>query len=267
MLVNLNIIPSFLLLNVLFQSGYSQSVDEQALLRHIRYLSSDELAGRKPLTEGSMKARAYILEHLTTLELVEPLYPDYLQTFTFTHRQKEYRDAANIVAFIPGSQSSKTIVITAHYDHVGIGKPDAAGDSIYNGADDNASGTAALLELARYFSRNRPAHGMIFAAVDAEEMGLRGAKALVEDFPYALDQIVLNINMDMISRNDDNELYASGTYFYPHFIPILESASAGSPIKLRLCHDIPGTGADDWTTSSDHVAFYAKKFHHIYFGV
>jgi len=248
--------------------SFSQSIDSQQLLKHLEFLSSDALAGRKPLSEGSMEARKYILNELTGLENVQALYPDFIQQFSFSARnQTKYEDAANLVAFIPGSSSKKVIVVTAHYDHVGIGKPDAAGDSIYNGADDNASGTAALLMLADYFSKNRPEHSMMFVALDAEELGLRGAKALVADFPYPLEQILLNINMDMISRSEKNELYASGTHFYPYLKPILEKAATGSAAILRFGHDVPGTGREDWTNQSDQGAFFEKKVPHLYFGV
>ncbi|GAB2494820.1 M28 family peptidase [Algoriphagus taiwanensis] len=247
----------------------SQKVDSEQLLSHLRYLSSDELQGRKPLTTGNLKAQKYILEHYKSLSLAEPIYPDFIQRFSFENRRekKTYEDAANLVAFIPGSESKKVIVITAHYDHVGVGRPDANGDSIYNGADDNASGTAALMALADYFSKNRPKHALLFAALDAEEMGLQGAKALVRDFPYPLEQIVVNINMDMISRNDKNEIYASGTYHNPQLKPILEKASASLSPTLKFGHDEPGTGREDWTQASDHGPFFEKKVPHIYFGV
>lgn len=259
----------FLLTGLLISCfSYSQSINSEELLKHIEFLSSDALAGRKTLSEGSLEARRYILEEFSSNENIHAAYPDFAQRFSFTGRnQVDYEDAVNLVAFIPGSGSRKVIVVTAHYDHVGVGKPDAAGDSIYNGADDNASGTAALLVLAKYFSENRPYHSMIFAALDAEEMGLRGAKALVADFPYPLEQILLNVNMDMISRSDKNELYASGTYHNPHLRPILEKASQSSTPTLRFGHDIPGTGSDDWTRSSDHGAFFEKKIPHVYFGV
>jgi Zn-dependent M28 family amino/carboxypeptidase len=214
-------------------------------------------------------AQKYLLKELTTLKLVEPLYPEFIQKFSFEDRRtkKMLVDAANIVAFIPGKVSKKVIVVTAHYDHVGIGRPNAAGDSIYNGTDDNASGTAALLVLAEYFSKNRPQHGMLFAALDAEEMGLQGAKALVNDFPYPLDQILLNVNMDMLSRSEAKEVFVSGTSYYPQFKTILEKIPSETGSVLRFGHDIPGTGADDWTRSSDHGAFFEKKVPHLYFGV
>ncbi len=248
---------------------YTQEIDESKLLRHLEYLSSDALEGRKPLSKGSSMAQTYILTELTSLDLVEPLYPDFIQKFSFEDRRskKMVVDASNIVAFIPGKASKKVIVVTAHYDHVGIGRPDAAGDSIYNGADDNASGTAALLVLADYFSKNRPQHGMLFAALDAEEMGLQGAKALVNDFAYPLEQILLNVNMDMLSRSDAKDVYVSGTHYYPQFKSILEKVPGEAASTLRFGHDVPGTGTEDWTRSSDHGAFFEKKVPHLYFGV
>jgi hypothetical protein len=248
---------------------FSQQVNADNLLKHIKFLSSDSLEGRVTSSDGNIKARSYLLENLKSLDHIEPLYPDFIQTFSFENPRKKitYENAANLVALIPGSESNRVIVITAHYDHVGVGRPNAQGDSIFNGADDNASGTSALLVLAEYFSKNRPKHAMMFVALDAEEMGLRGAKALLNDFPYPLEQIVLNVNMDMISRNDQNELFASGTYHNPKLKPILEKASAGLNPKLKFGHDIPGTGNDDWTNSSDHGAFFDKKVPHIYFGV
>jgi hypothetical protein len=262
------LITLILVLGIHF-SSFSQEIDAKKLIQHIEYLSSDELAGRKPLSEGNLKAQKYILNELTNLDLVEPLYPDFVQRFSFTDQreQKSYEDAANLVAYIPGSRSKKVIVVTAHYDHVGIGRADAKGDSIFNGADDNASGTAALLVLAEYFSKNRPQHGMLFVALDAEEMGLRGARALVNDFPYPLEQIQLNLNMDMLSRSDKNELYVSGTHYYPQFKRILEKVANGSNPSLLFGHDVPGTGREDWTRSSDHGAFFEKKVPHLYFGV
>ncbi len=247
--------------------GKAQSIDKEKLLTHLKYLASDELKGRETLSEGNKKAQKYLVNYFSALEL-KTQYPDFQQKFTFENRRKKktYEDAINVVGFIAGRSSRKLIVITAHYDHVGIGKI-LSGDSIYNGADDNASGTATLLALAEYFSKTRPEHSMIFAALDAEEMGLQGAKALVQDFPFPLDQILVNVNMDMVSRNDQAEIYASGTHQNPTFKPILENATKGLSPKLMFGHDLPATGSDNWTQSSDHGAFYDKGVPHIYFGV
>ncbi|RAI94897.1 M28 family peptidase [Algoriphagus yeomjeoni] len=261
-----NLTSCFLFL-VIFQA-HGQSIASKSLIENIKYLSTDKLKGRKTGSEGNAEARSFILDQFKSIGL-KTQYADFQQRFSFENRRenKTFEDAINIVGFIAGSKSKKLIVITAHYDHVGIGRPDAAGDSIYNGADDNASGTAALIELARYFKKHRPEHSMIFAALDGEEMGLQGAKALLQDFPFELDQILLNINMDMISRNEKGELYASGTYYYPTFKTILEGASTGSVPKLMFGHDEPNTGRDNWTQSSDQGPFFSANVPHIYFGV
>ncbi|HEY8479206.1 MAG TPA: M20/M25/M40 family metallo-hydrolase, partial [Spirillospora sp.] len=160
------------------------------------------------------------------------------------------------------------IVLTAHFDHVGIGRPDEAGDSIYNGADDNASGTAALLALARYFREHTPAHSIVFAALDAEEMGLQGARAFVRTPPIPLDAVVINVNMDMVGRNDAGELYVAGTYHYPFLKPVVERIAERAPVRLLMGHDSPDLPqGQDWTSASDHGAFHAAGIPFLYFGV
>ncbi|MEB2778962.1 M28 family peptidase [Algoriphagus sp. C2-6-M1] len=245
-----------------------QSIASKSLLENIKYLSSDELNGRKTGSEGNAMARAFILDQFKSIGL-ETQYSDFQQHFSFENRRenKSYKDAVNVVGFVAGSESRKLIVFTAHYDHIGVGRADTEGDTIYNGADDNASGIAAMIELAKYFKKNRPQHSMMFAALDGEELGLQGAKALLKDFPFPLEQIVLNINMDMISRNEQGELYASGTYYYPSFKSIIEKVTIGSTPKLLFGHDEPNTGRDNWTQSSDQGAFFDVQVPHIYFGV
>ena len=242
-----------------------QEVDREKLLNDIQYLASDELGGRKPLTEGNLTAAQFIRERFTELGLSSQ-YKNYTQSFALKGdrgRGAELGKASNIVGFIPGQESEKLIVITAHYDHLGTTEDGL----IFNGADDNASGTAALLAIAEYFSRHKPQASMVFAALDAEEMGLQGARALVSDFPFPLENVLVNINMDMISRSDKNELYAAGTRHYPQMKPAIEKASKGAKVTLRFGHDEPGTGADDWTNASDHAAFHEKGIPFVYFGV
>ncbi len=259
----------FALLFILITSpALAQAVDQEKLISDLKFLSSDELGGRKTLSEGNIAAREFIREEFQSLDLLTH-YSKYFQKFSFENRRKNevYNDATNVVAFVPGKSSRKIIVITAHYDHVGIGRKNSAGDSIYNGADDNASGTAALLALSAYFKENQPEHPILFAALDGEEMGLQGAKALLQDFPFPLEDILININMDMISRNENGELYASGTFHYPYLKPILEEASRNSKPELKFGHDDPKTGRDDWTQSSDQGPFFDRKIPHIYFAV
>lgn len=253
---------------LIFSSAISQTINSDKLLSDLKFLSSDELKGRKTLSEGSIKARKYIQGEFERIGL-KTHYSDYLQTFSFENRRegKNYEGATNIVGFLPGLDSRKIIVITAHYDHIGVGRADSNGDSIYNGADDNASGTAALLALAEYFSKNQPIHPIMFASLDGEEMGLQGAKALLKDFPFPLADILMNINMDMVGRNEKGELYASGTHYYPELQPILAKASLNATPLLKFGHDDPKSGRDNWTQSSDHGPFFNEKIKHIYFGV
>lgn len=251
-----------------FRGVSAQEIDSEKLITHLSFLASDELMGRAPETDGGLQARKYIQEEFISYGL-KSQYLNFLQSFSFENRrsEKKIENAANVISFIAGSESRKIIVITAHYDHVGVGTPNSEGDSIYNGADDNASGTSTLMAISEYFSKNRPKHSMIFAALDAEEMGLQGAKALLKDFPFPLEDILMNVNMDMVGRNENGEIYASGTHQNPNLKPILESASEGLFPKLKFGHDIPGTRSDDWTHSSDHGPFVDKGIPHIYFGV
>ncbi len=161
-----------------------------------------------------------------------------------------------------GAKAREYIVITAHYDHLGIVK-----DEIYNGADDDASGTAALFALANYFKEKRPSHSIIFVAFDGEESGLRGSNAFVAAPPVKKESIVLNVNMDMVAHNDKNELYASGTFHYPALKPQLETIAKSAKVKLLIGHDRPEQKSDDWTNQSDHFAFHQAKIPFIYFGV
>lgn len=242
----------------------AQGIDRKTLLQDIQYLASDELAGRKPLTEGNLQAAEYIKKRFTQLGLTSQ-YKNYTQSFELYADRGEGEivgKGSNIVGFIPGQESEKLIVITAHYDHLG-----ETVEGIYNGADDNASGTAALMALAAYFSEHKPDVSLVIAALDAEEMGLQGARALVRDFPFPLENVLLNVNMDMVSRNENYELYAAGTLHNPWLKPILERASRGAKVSLRFGHDVPGTGSDDWTNASDHAAFHEKEIPFVYFGV
>lgn len=243
--------------------SFGQKIDSKQLLEDIAYLSSDELEGRKPLSEGGLKARDYIKGRFQALGLSSQ-YPDHTQFFDFRNRRdgKLYEKAANIVGFVPGTVSDKIIVVMAHYDHIG-----RQGEKIFNGADDNASGAAAVMALAAYYAKNRPQYSMMFVALDAEEMGHQGAKALVADFPFPVEQVVLNINMDMISRNDDNQLYAVGTYHYPFLKPTIQKVAEGRQPELLFGHDQPDSGMQDWTLASDHSQFHLKGIPFIYFGV
>ena len=231
------------------------------LLKDVETLASDAYEGRKTGTKGAEMARTYLTGRLKEMGL-KP-YPG-KNTYESSFEIKGRNGAAaiegkNLIAYIPG-KSENVIVISAHYDHIGIIK-----DEVYNGADDNASGVAGLLQFAKYFAKNKPNNTLIFAIFDAEEMGLQGAKAFVANPPVALDKIKLNMNMDMISHNDKGELYAVGTFRYPELKPFF--ITSNPKIKVLFGHDDPKLGRDDWTNQSDQGAFNAKNIPFLYFGV
>jgi Zn-dependent M28 family amino/carboxypeptidase len=235
------------------------TLDTDQLIEDLRFISSDATEGRRTGTEGNRIAREYLVTRFEE-EGAKPFKGSFTHEFTFQNRRsQEEVKGINVIAQIDG-KSDSMIVITAHYDH--LGKRDSL---IFNGADDDASGTAALLALADYFSKVQPNHTLVFAAFDAEEMGLQGARAFVEDSVF-LSKVKLNINMDMISNNDSSEIYAAGTYHYPATKPVLESIETGS-LTLSFGHDTPDLGYNDWTNSSDHGPFHAKGVPFVYFGV
>ncbi len=239
----------------------SKYFDAGRLLEDVKYLASDELEGRSAERPSMAKARDYVVKRFRESGLTAER-----QEFQFTpRRSNEALTGINFIGRIAGrskEKAGKFIVITAHYDHVGI-----QNGEIYNGADDNASGTAALFAMASYFAKNRPNCSLIFVALDAEEMGLQGARYFVANLPVAKESVLLSVNMDMVSRSDKGELYAAGTHHYPQFKPALLEVQKKSRVKLLLGHDTPGSGRDDWTNQSDHAAFHAAKIPFIYFGV
>ena len=240
-----------------------QIVDRQQLLEDIEYLASDELEGRLPGTEGNRKAQDFIEQRFSYHNL--STYNDgYRHTFDHTNPRTgvTFEDAVNLIGYIEGTtHPDRFIVITAHYDHLGV-----ENGEIYNGADDNASGTSGLLAAIRYFSHEQPENSILFIALDAEEQGLGGARYFVDNPVLPLEQMVMNVNMDMISINFEDELYAVGTYHYPYLKPLIEEAATGADIDVLFGYD-SDEWPQDWTMASDHGPFHEKGIPFVYFGV
>jgi len=256
------------------------TLNEEQLLHRLQMISHDSLEGRAFGTPGNYKTQRILADEFEALGIAPAFAEGYIQTYPYTFSGKRrlrmypVKDAnedgstvsdttvigGNVVAKIDG-QLKEAIVITGHLDHLGI-----RNGKIYNGADDDASGTAALFSIAEYFKKNPPKHTLIFAAVDAEEIGSLGAEYLFKNFPIDTTQIVLNVNMDMIAHNDSLELYASGTHHYPQLKAPLTTLD--SPINLLFGHDNNADKTlDDWTFSSDHRIFHKRKIPFVYFGV
>jgi len=256
---------NFILFSLLFclfslkSQAQLDRLDTEFMLEDLRKLSHDAAEGRRTGTNGAEAARRFIIKQMENMRL-KSLQDDFRHSFSFTTSRGDTIQGENIVGYIKGEQQT-AFVITAHFDHLGV-----RDGVVYNGADDNASGVAALLALAEYFQSYKPRHTLVFAALDAEEMGLQGAKAFVNDPSIPQEMIKLNINMDMISMNDKNELYVAGTHHYPQLKPIIQEVNV-LPLQLKFGHDSPDLGNDDWTNSSDHGPFHKKGIPFLYFGV
>lgn len=247
----------------------SSDITPRDIETHIQFLAQDSLRGRETGTAGEAIAARYIADHFRQFGLL-PAGDDstYYQQFTVNmsvmnnpHRadtaafSDEERIARNVVGLIEGSEQPETyIVIGAHYDHLGMGSFGSlhtrSDKKIHNGADDNASGTGGVLELAHYFSENRPQKSLLFVAFSGEEMGLLGSQHFVENSPVNLEQVQAMINMDMIGRMKENQLIIFGTGTSGGWSNLITSANTDS-LAIKTVPD--GAGA------SDHTSFYNKQ--------
>jgi hypothetical protein len=256
------------------------ALDSARMMSDIFRLAADSMRGRRTGSVENEKARRFIAARLNELKL-ESFPSGRLDPFSLARTGRGGAAGApaqplapivgtNVIGFIRGTRfPDRYIVVSAHFDHigyVGAGSCRAIGaDSICNGADDNASGTAALLSMAQHFAANRPSHSIVFAAFDAEESGLSGARAWVDSLPVPIEQVLLNVNMDMIGRNTKNELFAAGATKYPHLKPLVDATIACAPLTLISGHD-GEAGRDDWSGQSDQGAFHRRAIPFIYFG-
>jgi len=239
-------------------------------LADLRTLAADEMGGREVATEGNERARAYILDRYREIGLAPVAGTfehgfDFTRPIDFTDPDGERRSlrGVNVLGLIEGADRSRSIVISAHYDHIGRGEGE-----IYNGADDNASGVAALLAVAEHFKANPPEHDVVFAAFDAEEGGLNGARHFVANRPDLPGEIAFNLNLDMVGYSPDGDLYAVGTYHAPDLVPLVEAVAETAPVRLEMGYDRPSENPrDDWTLLSDHAPFHMAGIAFLYLGV
>lgn len=185
-------------------SQNSKNDDIEKFKRSINILAADSMLGRAAGSEGEEKAQKYILNYFSAIGL-SPLDNSCVHEFSFPIDSLHLDTAYNLVGFI-NNQTDSTIIIGAHYDHIGYGGPKSrslTSNKIHNGADDNASGVAIMLMLAEYLKndRNRE-YNYLFIAFSAHEEGLYGSTSFVNNQLYNLSKIKLMLNFDMVGRLD-----------------------------------------------------------------
>jgi len=259
------------LLQVVGQSqtqSAGRRIDGDRLMSTVTTLADPKWEGRAAGSPGGLAARAYVVERFKAAGL-QPVAGSYVHPFTYTRKTAtgaQQGEGANVLGICAGTDARLPyFVVSAHYDHVGV-----RDGQIYPGADDNASGVAVILELASFCQRSAFRHSILFAAFDAEERGLQGARAMLAKPPVPRERIGLNMNLDMVSRSDKREIYIAGTYHYPDLKAPLDEIANGARVKVLFGHDKPkaiADGLDDWTQQSDHGPFHDAKIPFVYFGV
>ena len=243
----------------------TENVNEENLKSNLSFLASDNLKGRLAGSEGEKKAAEYISNNFKKLGLKTELQPFEYSVKLNPHDENSSTPSkgTNIIGYLD-NKAAKTIIIGAHYDHLGLNEHHHStlmnsDGQIHNGADDNASGVTAVMELARMFSQNKTQEKVnyVFALFSAEEDGLIGSKKLAEDVKTKYPNVVAMINMDMIGRlNQDKVLNVGGIGSSPIFKELIEKYK---PAGYNLALDESGTGP------SDHTSFYLKDIPVLFF--
>ena len=245
---------------------------ENKIREDVAFLADDKLEGRKTGTEGEKAAAEYISKRFKDLGL-EPKGTDgYFQTFTFKpktdpHSEVKYTTVnsdstitgTNIIGYIDNG-APKTIIIGAHYDHLGYGGENSLyrGEekAIHNGADDNASGVAIMLNLASKLKNTNKGNNYLFMSFSGEEMGLLGSNYFVKNATLDLDSVNYMFNMDMVGRlKQDSTLAVYGVGTTPVFKHVINASNN----KFKLIEKESGVGP------SDHTSFYLNDIPVLHF--
>lgn len=243
-----------------------QAQQTTAFKQHISYLASDELKGRATGSESEKQASAYIIKQLNGAGINSmkgnSRAASYLQTFTYHPKTDSARTLVrgnNVAAYIDNGAAT-TVVLGAHYDHLGMGDPHHStyrGEpAVHNGADDNASGVAMVIELGKKLKEsNYKNNNYLLLLFSGEELGLYGSKWFVDHPMIDLSKVNYMINFDMVGRVDSNKmvLYGTGTS------PIWKDAVASVKTPLHVKQSESGVGP------SDHTSFYLKDIPVLHF--
>lgn len=248
----------------------TESPKPVSLKADIAFLASDSLAGRETGTLQEVVAANYLSERMQQLGL-EPKgnANTYFQTFTFKPKTDPHSEVqfvsgdstitgTNVIGYLD-HQADKTVVIGAHYDHLGLGGEGSLyteGEAVHNGADDNASGVGVMLQLAARLKDSVSGSNYLFIAFSGEEMGLLGSNYFSKNPTVDLKQVNFMINMDMVGRlREDKTLSISGTGTAPIWNQVLNATNPG--FKLVLSES--GVGP------SDHTSFYLQSIPALHF--
>ena len=250
---------------------YAQQINVVKIKTHIKFLASDKLKGRGTASQQELTAANYIAKNFKSCGL-QPKgnISSYYYSFKFK-KPKDARDtvggemisAIDVVGYLDNG-AENTVVIGGHFDHLGMGMDHNSLDAnpegkIHNGADDNASGTAGVIELARYFSENqrKEKFNFLFICFSGEELGLFGSKKYCENPTIDFSKVNYMINMDMIGRLNDSTkkiiIYGVGTA--PDWVPMIDKIPSNFSIKK----DSAGIGP------SDQTSFYLKNIPVLHF--
>lgn len=233
----------------------ANSINENAAKAHVYFLASDNLEGREVGTQCDRIAADYIIANLR-MNGIKPLDGEYIHREEAVKRSKKHKERFqthpdslaviksrntyqtlelnNVLGIIEGKNTGEYVIIGAHYDHEGMDNH-LVGDKIYNGADDNASGVSAVLQIAKAFkeSGQKPERNIIFAFWDGEEAGLLGSSAFTYSY-RDIDKVKGYINFDMIGRTTYNQPETHVVYFYSENKPEYEKWMKESIGKLGL---------------------------------
>jgi Zn-dependent M28 family amino/carboxypeptidase len=233
--------------------------ESDQLLEDVRLLASEEMEGRATGTPGAERARRYVAGRFAAIGL-DALEEGYRHPF-----ELDGVAGVNLVGVSRGSEPDLgALLVLAHHDHLGV-----VDGELHPGADDNASGVAALLAVAGRLAASGTRRTLYFISPDAEERNRAGLAALVEAPPVPLENVELVINLDMLSRGTAGELWVAGCAHSPELAAPLRALASRAPLFLRLGHDRfdPRDPRHDWTTESDHAAFHEAGLPWLYFGV
>jgi len=220
-------------------------------------------AAQKLLATSGVDLKTWVAETDKELKARPVALPETVHVALTTDVEREQKQVPNVCGYIKG-ETDEYVIVGAHFDHLGMGDfssmaPSLAGKAIHYGADDNASGTAGLIELARYFKgRRKLKRGILFLAFSGEELGLLGSAHYANNTLLPAEKAVAMINMDMIGRIKDGKVFVGGSGTGSTLGALLDQVKGKYPLKLDLSEQ-GGYG------SSDHTSFTAKQIPVLFF--